>query len=60
MNDFVVFVGNGVNNLKNDYKWENLIEDLIQHIGATGQINTNGKPFPLLYEEIWVKAIREE
>ena len=59
MNDFVLFVGNGVNNIVSDYKWKNLIDDIIEFIEAVGQIDTDEKPFPLLYEEIWIKAVRE-
>lgn len=54
----VLLVGNGVNNVLQDYKWQNLIDNLIDHIGAKGLFNTPNKPFPLLYEEIFVEAIK--
>ncbi len=53
-------MGNGLNNLYTTYSWKRLIDDLVDFIGATGQIRTAGKPFPLLYEEIVTKAIQED
>src|SRR5690606_29843730 len=35
-----------------------LINNLINFIGASGQINVEDKPFPLLYEEIFVEAVK--
>lgn len=56
----VILVGNGINNLQDTYKWKNLILDLINHVGAKGQININKKPFPLLYEEIFLKGAKNK
>ncbi len=58
MNDKVFLIGNGINNIQKDYQWLNLIDNLINFIGATGQIRTAEKPFPLLYEEIFVEAVK--
>ncbi len=58
MSDCVLFLGNGVNNISGEYRWENLIQELIEFIGASGQIEVNSKPFPLLYEEIIVESVR--
>jgi hypothetical protein len=58
MKDKVFLIGNGINNLKQDYQWSDLINNLIRFIGATGQIRTSNKPFPLLYEEIFVEAVK--
>jgi len=55
----VILVGNGINNIQNTYKWKNLILDLIDYVGAKGQININKKPFPLLYEEIYLKEAKK-
>ncbi len=54
----IILMGNGVNNVSSEYNWQNLIEDLIEFIGAGGQIDINHKPFPLLYEEIFLEAVR--
>ena len=58
MNNKVLLVGNGINNISREYTWSDLIDNLIDFIGAAGQINTENKPFPLLYEEIFVEAIK--
>jgi hypothetical protein len=58
MTDQVLLIGNGINNIRQDYKWSDLISNLIDFIGATGQISLDGKPFPLLYEEIYVEAVK--
>jgi hypothetical protein len=54
----VLLIGNGINNIKSEYKWEDLIDDLISLIGAGGQIAIKDKPFPLLYEEIFIEAVK--
>jgi len=58
MNEKVLLIGNGINNISQEYTWSDLIDSLINFIGASGQIETRDKPFPLLYEEIFVKAVR--
>jgi len=59
MKNKVFLIGNGINNIDTMYTWSQLIEDLIDHIGATGQIQTENKPFPLLYEEIIAEAVKK-
>ena len=54
MNEKVLLIGNGINNISQEYTWS----DLIDFIGAAGQIETCDKPFPLLYEEIFVEAVK--
>lgn len=54
----VLLVGNGINSIVTAYKWKNLIDDLISYSGAAGQININDKPFPLLYEEIFLEGAK--
>lgn len=58
MQDKVLLIGNGINNIKQDYRWIDLINNLINYIGATGQIRVEDKPFPMLYEEIFVEAVK--
>jgi hypothetical protein len=58
MNDKVLLVGNGINNIKQDYRWVDLINNLVNYIGASGQIRMEDKPFPMLYEEIFVEAVK--
>ena len=56
----VLLIGNGVNNIESNYTWSDLISNLINYIGAKGKISTKNKPFPLLYEEIFVEAIKNK
>ena len=55
----VLLVGNGINNVSNKLAWRQLIKGLITYIGATGQIKIRNKPFPLLYEEIYIEAVEK-
>lgn len=56
----VLLVGNGINNIQQHYQWRDLIHNLIRFIEADGQIQTENKPFPLLYEEIFVAALKRK
>lgn len=58
MNKKVILVGNGINRISNNHSWDDLINNLISFIGAEGQINKRNKPFPLLYEEIVIEAMK--
>ncbi len=58
MKEKVLLIGNGINNISQTYTWGDMIANLIDYIGAAGQIQTTSKPFPLLYEEIFVEAIK--
>jgi hypothetical protein len=58
MRDKVLLLGNGINNIRQDYRWADIIDHLIDFIGASGQIETDNKPFPLLYEQIYVEAVK--
>lgn len=55
----VLLVGNDINNVKPGYSWENLLEGLIQFVGARGKIRPISDQFPLFYEEIYSYARRE-
>lgn len=59
-----LLLGNDINNVNNDVSWSDLLRDLIhdvnQHLYGDNTIDINNfqdKPFPLLYEEIYMKAI---
>ncbi|MEO8149803.1 MAG: SIR2 family protein [Bacteroidia bacterium] len=58
MKDNVLLIGNGVNNAEGgDYRWKDLVNDLIKNFSVGKKIRTDSKPFPLLYEEIFLNAI---
>lgn len=57
MNDNVLLVGNGINNLTNEGSWFNLLHSMIGLCKVSGLVEINhDKPFPLLYEEIFLKS----
>ncbi|EKD55597.1 MAG: hypothetical protein ACD_59C00110G0002 [uncultured bacterium] len=61
MKNAILLIGNGINNIKGNNDWKNLIENLIDFSGLKNQkINNENKPFPLLYEEVFLKAIRNK
>ena len=52
-----LLLGNGMNRIESDYSWERLIRDLLQYIEPPNVIESDGKPFPLLYEEMVQAAL---
>ena len=55
MKEHVLILGNGLNRLTGQVSWDDLIQNLNMQF-AHGKVNVNGKPFPLLYEEIVSRA----
>jgi len=55
----VLLIGNDINNINNSKSWEDLLHRIVKICGNNFDIDINkAKPFPLLYEEIYLKAIR--
>lgn len=54
-----ILLGNGLNRVSSSYSWENLIDDLIRISRNANSIDIAGKPFPLLYEEIYLNEARK-
>lgn len=59
-----LLIGNDINNVNNTVSWSNLLKSLIKDINShlvhdkkIDLSNFKKKPFPLLYEEIYMKAI---
>jgi hypothetical protein len=52
-----LLLGNGLNRLDGNSSWAQLIDDLIDFVEPTTELEATGKPFPLFYEEI-VQAAR--
>ena len=51
----VLLLGNGVNNLTNKESWSNLLKSTAQKCDVAAEVELNHeKPFPLLYEEIYL------
>jgi hypothetical protein len=57
MKDFALLIGNDINNIKPGKSWKELLDDITTYCGV-GHINRDEKPFPMLYEEIFLSAIR--
>ncbi|MGD1818525.1 MAG: SIR2 family protein [Pleomorphochaeta sp.] len=54
----VLFLGNGINRLSENYSWEQLVKSLIYKFYSKEiNVNTENKPFSLLYEEILSHAL---
>jgi len=57
MKNTVFLIGNDINNATNSYSWQNLLKDLTKFAGLKTIPNMLNKPFPLVYEEIILKAL---
>lgn len=55
----VILLGNGINRALNPYSWEDLIDDLIAVSRFSKTLDIHNKPFPLLYEEIYLNEARK-
>lgn len=59
MKNFALLVGNDINNIKPGKSWKELLDDITNYCGVS-HINREEKPFPMLYEEIFLSAIRKK
>lgn len=57
MKSYALLIGNDINNLKPGKSWKELLDDITEYCGVP-EINRNDKPFPMLYEEIFLSAVR--
>lgn len=53
----VLLIGNAINNINNSTSWENLLKRIVKVSGNNINVSKE-KPFPLLYEEIYLKALK--
>ncbi|QNL51096.1 hypothetical protein H8S90_05795 [Olivibacter sp. SDN3] len=56
MPEYVLLVGNDINNISPGKSWNELLEDIKAHFNV-GYIQNEDKPFPMLYEEIFLGAV---
>ncbi len=61
MKNLVLLIGNDINNISAGQSWKDLLQDILTfcHIKDCVEIDDK-KPFPLLYEEIFLTAIRKQ
>ena len=55
----VLMVGNDINNISRGQSWKDLLQDILTFCGTDCVQLDDKKPFPLLYEEIFLTAIRQ-
>jgi len=53
-----LLVGNDINNATSSYSWDDLLNGLIRFARLEKIPNKSNKPFPLLYEEIYLNAAK--
>jgi len=59
MKEFALLVGNGINNIHNDNTWNKLVDEVAAFCNIDFKIDDEKrKNFPLLYEEIFLHAAR--
>lgn len=58
MADYAILVGNDINNVDPGKSWKDLVEEMKIHF-SVNTISTGNKPFPMLYEEIFLNAVRK-
>ncbi len=51
-----LLVGNDINNATSSYSWNDLIDGLLAYSKMNKAIQNKNKPFPFLYEEIYLKS----
>lgn len=55
----VLLVGNDINNISKGQSWKDLLQEILTFCGTECVQLDDKKPFPLLYEEIFLTAIRQ-
>ncbi|WP_143308468.1 hypothetical protein [Chitinophaga vietnamensis] len=59
MKNLILLIGNDINNISKGQSWKDLLQDIITFCHAGDSVILDDKkPFPLLYEEIFLTAIR--
>jgi hypothetical protein len=59
MGQKVLLIGNDINNATESYSWDDLINGLLDFAKIDRKLNKINKPFPLLYEEIYLRSAGE-
>lgn len=58
MNEKALLIGNDINNTTESYSWQDLINGLLDYARIDRNLNQVNKPFPMLYEEIYLNSAR--
>ena len=61
MKNPILLIGNDINNISKGQSWKDLLNDIVNFCLPDGCIQLDDrKPFPLLYEEVFLTAIRQK
>jgi hypothetical protein len=61
MRNPILLIGNDINNISKGQSWKDLLNDIVSFCLPQGCVQLDErKPFPLLYEEIFLTAIRQQ
>lgn len=55
----ILLIGNDINNINNSTGWQDLLKQIVKFSGNNINVSTK-KPLPLLYEEIYLKALKSD
>lgn len=58
MNKKILLIGNDINNATESYSWNDLINGLLEYAKIDKKLTMENKPFPLLYEEIYLNSAK--
>jgi hypothetical protein len=60
MNNLVLMIGNDINNISKGQSWRDLLQEIVDFCQVCDTVDLDDKkPFPLLYEEVFLTAIRK-
>lgn len=54
----ILLLGNGINRVDNSFSWEDLMNGLLDFAGLDSSISMEGKSFPMLYEEMYLRWVQ--
>ncbi|HCE53635.1 MAG TPA: hypothetical protein DER05_00975 [Lutibacter sp.] len=58
MRQKALLIGNDINNATESYSWNDLINGLLDYSKINPNLNQKNKPFPMLYEEIYMNSAK--
>ncbi len=60
MKRYALVIGNDINNVVPNNSWKDLLDEIVKFCNAKKLVtNFDNKPFPLLYEEIFLKSLKQ-
>jgi hypothetical protein len=59
MEPYTLLVGNDINNIDPGKSWKDILDEIVNYCGLT-DIAQENKPFPILYDEIFLSALKQK